>query len=64
MNAAAQQAAIEKIMPRNCTFEEFLLKDSHASFALKPRTFKSKDKKAILRMVDWALWPTEENGPR
>ena len=69
MSAAAQKAAVEKIMPPNCTFEEFTAKNSQAPFALKIVSPKGK-KNYKLRMVNlyfvargkWAVLSSKEFG--
>ncbi len=50
MDAAAQRAAIEKILPRHCTFEDFTAQNSQAPLTLKNRPL---DKKGYtLRKID------------
>ena len=52
MDASARKAAIEKIMPRNCSFEDFTTKDTHAPLGLNIRTFKSKKAGYTFRTID------------
>ena len=42
MDATAQKAAIKKIMPKNCTYEDFTDSSTQAPFGLKKRTPKGK----------------------
>ena len=60
---AALKAAIEKIMPRNCSFEDFMAKDSHAPLGLKIRTLKSKSRATRSAQSKWASSPSG-NGKR
>jgi hypothetical protein len=51
MDAAAQRAAIEKIMPLRCTFEDFTEKNSRAPIGLKVHSIKGKGDSTV-RTVD------------
>jgi hypothetical protein len=52
MDAAAQKAAIKKIMPRNCTYEDFTDTSTQAPFGLKIKTPPSRNDKYTIRTVD------------
>jgi hypothetical protein len=52
IDAAAVKAAIEKIMPMNCSFEDFTAKDSRAPLGLKIRTPKRKKPDYKFRTID------------
>jgi hypothetical protein len=52
MDAAARKAAIKKIMPLNCTWEDFIARDAHAPMGVKITTVRNKKAGYTFRTVD------------